>query len=318
MHTNNMKKNNDLILIILLFISGLLYFWTLPSKKEVEVEKPIIIKKEKVEIKETKPSISFFPKKDLTYDEISHYLNLWAKEAPTITEIGEYGVSKGGKKLNYLRIGKKNGPKVLIMATIHGNEHLGTMTALGVMEKLLDGYLVNSEITELLKTRDIYYIPVVCPDSHTRNTRHDEGLDPNRNFSDRNLKEKNSIVAIQALKEFSLKHNFKAVMSVHNYGKVYFYPWGYVNKETPNMKEYKEILEKMRNASGYSYARLYHRSAPPYYGYENDWFYNHGAFSIVNEIGRSFVARPEEINKEIPLNLPAFIIFIKEAPLVRN
>lgn len=314
---SNSKHIYRILLIFLLLILFPIYFHT--NQKTIPETPPSVpTPSEPQVIVETKPTISPVSKQELTYDQITQQLEIWHKESPNITEIGTYGTSREGRKLTYLRVGKKNGPKILIHSAIHGNEKNSAVVSLGVIQKLLDNYLADSKITELFQTRDIYFIPVVSPDSFTHNRRYDEGVDPNRNFNNRNLGEKQSITCIQALKDFFLQHNFKAVMSCHNYGRIYFYPWGYSSKHTETHEDYMRILGEMKQASGYRFAQLDHRSAPPYYGYETDWYYNHGAFSIVNEIGRNFYVNPREVETEINANYPAFVIFIRESPLVRN
>lgn len=255
------------------------------------------------------------PSKDMTFAEIDKQLQKWASECKEIVTYGTYGKTQSGRAIPYLRIGNKTGPKVLIGSCIHGNEHLSAMVTMGVVGNILNNY---PEWKELLATRDIYYIPVICPDSYERVSREDMRTDPNRNFTDRNLGEIKSIPAIQSLKEFHLQNSFKAFMSCHNYGEVYLFPWGYAQKPTESDSSYKRILSKMASVSGYKYEQLLRQSAGPFFGYEVDWFYKHGAFSIVNEIGKHFQPSKSEIDKEVEINLKAIRIFIEEAPLVRN
>lgn len=267
---------------------------------------------------EVKPNISTgIPTEELSFEQVNATLDKWHVEAPDITEIGIVGVDHKNQPIKYIRIGKKTGPKVLITAAIHGNEKLCVMTTMGIFNNILKNYMVDENVTKILQTRDVYYIPIVCPEGFIKNSRHVMGIDPNRNFNDPNLKDKNSIPEIRALKSFYDIHQFKAVMSCHNFGRVYFYPWGYTNKKTPFDSQYKTLLEKMKQASRYNYVQLHKQSAPPYYGYEVDYFFYKGSFSIVNEIGMNFRAEKTEIVREVEDNYPSFLIFIEEAPLIR-
>ena len=267
---------------------------------------------------EVKPNISTdIPVGELSFEQINSTLDKWHEEAPSITEIGIVGVDHKNRPIKYIRIGKKGGPKVLITAAIHGNEKLCAMTSLGIFNNILKNYMTDENITKILQTRDIYYIPVVCPEGYIENSRHVLNLDPNRNFNGPNLKDKNSIPEIQALKDFYDVHQFKAVMSCHNFGRVLFYPWGYTNQKTSLDSQYRILLEKMKTTSGYKYVQLYKHSAPPYYGYEVDYFFNKGSLSIVNEIGQNFKAEKNEIAIEVENNYRSFLTFIEEAPLIR-
>lgn len=266
---------------------------------------------------EVKPKISFtIPNGDMSIQAIRTQLQTWAKEAPGIVEYGTYGKSQSGSDHPYIRVGKKTGPKVLIHACIHGNEHLSAMVAMGVFGKMLDAYMVDPEITKLFNERDIYFVPVLSIESFQRNTRIDAGVDPNRNWSDIRNNDKQSIPSVDSMKQFFKANQFKAVMSCHNFGKIYLYPWGWTRERPKDDTDYRRILGEMSKTSGYRYEQLLRQSAPPYYGYETDWYYRNGAFAFVNEIGTSFEARGSEIKTEVDKNYKAFIVFIREAPLV--
>ncbi len=281
----------------------------------VEIKLPEVIVKE---VKKVNPTITnVVPTTELTYEEVNSWLDEWYKSDPDITEVGIVG-KHNQYDIKYIRIGNKKGPKVLITAAIHGNEKLSTMTMMGVVGKLLDAYMDDGRITTLFEERDIYFVPIVSPEGYVSNRRHTMGLDPNRNWTEQNLVEKESIPCVQAMKDFHKKHNFKAVMSCHNHARLFFYPWGYTRKSNELEKEYRSLLSEMTKNSGYTFVQLYGRSAPPYYGYEVDWYHNHGAFSLVNEIGRSFRAGREEVAKEVKDNYESTIIFIEKAPLVRK
>lgn len=304
--------------LIILLISGMflldgLAYYTL-HRKAAEIKNhytpvtPYVAPKPRSEITFTVPI------GEMSFQDICKQLNKWHEEAPDITELGVVGKTQNNNDIPYLRIGKKTGPKALITAAIHGNEHLGVMVTMGVMGNLLKDYPNNKD---LLDSRDIFYVPVVSPESYMKNTRYDMGVDPNRNFSDRNNNNIKSITSIQAMKDFFLKEKFKAAMSCHNFGRIYLFPWGYTTQQTPNHKDYLRILGKMSALSGYEYEKLYRQSAPPYYGYEEDWYYQNGAFSMVNEIGSRFEANREEIAREVKINQKVIELFIQEATLVR-
>lgn len=269
---------------------------------------------------ERKPQITdTIPQGQLSYDGVMEWLDRLAREAPDQTEVGVVGKSSSGREIKYIRVGPPNdGPKVLITACVHGNEKLCCSVSLACVSQMLKNYMVDDEVTELLRTRQFYYIPIVCPDGYVRNSRHEDGLDPNRNWNGRNLSEIESIPSVQATKEFHLKHKFKAVMSNHNYGRVYFLPWGWNQTKSDYYDDYVRIMKAMGRDSGYHFEQLRRQSAPPYYGYEADWYHKHGAFSIVTEIGRSFQARHSEVVGETPGNYKSFLTFIKEAPLVMS
>jgi predicted deacylase len=291
-------------------------------KKTVEPEfqdvKNEILEVPDIKKEEQKPNITVsIPSRAISLDEIYKMVDQWHAEAPEITEVGEVGKSHENHPIKYIRIGKKTGPKVLIMATIHGNEKLCTMTSLGCINEILKNYMSDSRVTDLLKTRDIYYVPVVSPEGYINNSRHVLNLDPNRNWNGPDMTDNpDSIAAVKAMKSFYDLHKFNAVMSCHNYGKLYFYPWGYTRKNVPNVEDYKRVLSEMGALAGYTYYQLHGRTAPPRWGYEVDYFHSKGAFAIVNEIGDRFEVYDEELQREISSNYKAFLVFIDKAPLI--
>ena len=285
----------------------------------VIIHKNIIEKESFKNIVETKPEISFIvPDHQMDVDEVYSQLDKWHEEAPEITEVSIIGKTYKGNDIKYLRLGKKDGPKVLIVGAIHGNEKLSSMVVMGVIGNLLDNYMNDEHVTELIRKRDIFFVPIVSVEGYQQNSRTVLSLDPNRNFNGYNLIEIESIPCIQSLKNFHKKHNFKAVMSCHNSGKVYFYPWGRSKDSTNVDDNYKDICQKMGKETGYRYKQLYKNSVPPFFGYEIDWFHKHGAFAMVAEIGKSFTAKESEIAEETVNNFKAIKIFIEEAPLTRE
>lgn len=322
-----MSKSNLFLLffIVIMFhvIAGvsLWKFQNFNSELMEPTPPPIHVPPEKVEPpkpQERKPQITeTIPQGQLSYDGVNQWLERLSREAPDQTEVGVVGKSSSGREINYIRVGApNNGPKVLITACVHGNEKLCAAVSLACVSEILKNYMVDEEVTELLRTRQFYYIPVVCPDGYANNSRYEDDLDPNRNWNGRDLSEIRSIPSVQAVKDFHLKHKFNAVMSCHNYGRIYFLPWGYNQTPSKYRNQYEEIMIKMGRESGYNFEQLLRQSAPPYYGYETDWYHKHDAFSIVNEIGINFQARSDEIKSETRGNYKAFLIFIKEGPLV--
>jgi len=280
----------------------------------------------------------------LPYSGIITQLKKWNKEAPAITEFGTYGESSQGVPLTWLRVGEGN-KKVLITAAIHGNEPLSTSTVMAFIGNLLDGYGKNDEITNLIDNREIYFIPVVCPDSYPK-SRYVDGTDPNRNFL-----AKNPVTPIKCLKDFFLEKKFNAAMSCHTWGRVFLTPYGEKYDIPPNQQDYQRIIGEMCEmtkkqpvsfteaeagviyrtttspfshkfdpvniANHYKTIRTCEMYSQPFSGGECDWFYKHGAFTIVMEMGlHQRIPSIKDTTTEFDMTWNAFLHFLKEAPLV--
>jgi hypothetical protein len=265
------------------------------------------------------PNISNVTPNHLAYGKLIEQLRTWNAEAPDLTEVGTYGKSSRGQDIYYIRLtnmyDQTEKPKVLITACIHGNEPLSTSVTLSYIGKLLSEYGRDTEITELLNTRDIYFVPVVSPDSYP-NSRHVDGVDPNRDFPTERSPDKQSVPPIEALKQFHLKMKFNAVMSGHTFGRVYLMPRGDSNERCPDDAAFHSVLDEMARLSNYRLIRACEMYGQPIYGGELDWFYKHGAFAFVCEYGtHQNIPGAQDTASEFNRTWKAFLVFLSKAPV---
>lgn len=256
----------------------------------------------------------------LAYSATVAQLRLWKEEAPEISEVGTYGKSSAGNDLVYFRVfnpNKSSQPVVLVTAAIHGNESWSTGIIMGYIGTMLDQYGNDEQITKIVDTTDVYFVPIVCPDSYP-DRRESDGMDPNRNFPTPQNPEAKSVQSVQALREFFLSLRPKAVISGHTWGRVYLQPYGDTMKDPPNHADYQRIVGKMSELSQYGLikaAQVYRR---PISGSEMDWYYRRGAFAIVTEYGtHQHPPTHSEIMSEFNRTFQAFLYFLTEGPKVQ-
>ena len=128
-----------------------------------------------------------------------------------------------------------------------------------MLAKLLtDNYYTNPDIKALVDNSEIWIVPIVNPDGleysiyvyrYWRKNRRDNGdgtygVDLNRNYAfkwgfDNQGSSPDSISQVfrglspfsepetRAIRELVAKHDFKALVSYHNFSQVILYPWGY-------------------------------------------------------------------------------------------
>lgn len=258
----------------------------------------------------------------LSYNDLISQLKEWHKQAPALTEYGTYGKSSEGKDLYCFKLGNRYSnskkKKVLITACIHGNEPLSTAVVVGYIGAILDTYDSSEEIKKLLDEREIYFIPVVSPDSYP-NSRAVDGVDPNRNFPTKNDPSKRSVPPIECLKKFVKSQNFDAIISGHTFGRVFGVPWGDSRSTTDSESEYKRIVGEMSKLSKYKIIHLHEMYGQPIYGTECDWYYRNGSFSLVIEYGtHQRIPTKQETNDEFDRTYKAVLFFLREAPEVRS
>jgi len=280
------------------------------------------------------PNITVRMPEYLPYNKLVAQLDLWHKEAPDLTERGSYGETTRNQLLQYIRVTNvlDKSPKkvVLITACIHGNEPLSCGNVMALIGALLSDYGKDEAVTEIINTRDIYFIPVVSPDSYP-SSRYVDGVDPNRNFPNPRQPSLQSIKPIKAIQDFVLKIKPAATISGHTWGRVMLTPWGDSMTPCPDHDQYQKVIGQMARLANYRIMRacdMYQgggginnpnpKVSIPIYGGEVDWYYRQGSFAVVMEMGEhQRIPTLEDISLEHRMTYKALKFFLKEAPNVQ-
>jgi hypothetical protein len=198
-------------------------------------------------------------------------------------------------------------PEVFLNSLIHAREPQGMMTLMYYMYYLLENYGTDPEVTYLVDNREIYFLPIMNVDGYQynidqnpagggmwrKNRRENEdgsyGVDLNRNWgykwgyddvgsspdpSDATYRGTDpfSEPAAQVVKEFVENRNFKTALNYHTYSNLLIFPWGYINKETPDSAVFRDFASDMTAFNGYTYGTsgdiLYEVN-----GDTDDWMY---------------------------------------------
>lgn len=341
-----MKNKTTILLIINLFVLELGIFGILNKQKRNVENENIVYEIKEPELPPIVNSVSNTHPSYQRYDEIVKQIKKWNEEAPEMTEVGTYGKSTKGQDLYFIRIHNRrfvqkiDHPVILITACIHGNEPLATATTMWYIGSLLKDYNDNAKIRDLLDARDIYFVPVVSPDSYPNN-RFVDGVDPNRNFPKGPDSLNKSVKPVAALQDFFKTIKPQAVISGHTWGRVFLTPYGDQMQNCPDHDTFKEIVGKMSELSGYRNIRacdMYrsngtlnnppvrtvgydigeYKVSSPIYGTEIDWYYRNNAFAIVMEFGtHQRIPSDQDIQVEFSKTYDAFIYFLNEAPIVK-
>jgi hypothetical protein len=279
----------------------------------------------------------------MNYEATVAQLKQWNTEAPEMTEVGVYGKTSRGKDCYYIRLNNKrfslatDKPRLMITACIHGNEPLASSTVMWYIGTLLDKYGKDEVVTQLLDSRDIYFVPVVSPDSYP-SSRHVDGVDPNRDFPGPSRPNHKSTAPVQAIQDLFNKIKPNAVISGHTWGRVYLTPYGDKMQNCPDHDAIMVVMKKMQALSGYRCIRacdMYGSNGglnnppirtigwndglygSPIYGSEVDWYYRNGAFAIVCEFGtHQRIPSDTDTREEFNKTFAAFLVFVREAPVV--
>lgn len=104
-----------------------------------------------------------------TYDELNGELSRLAQQHPNLVSVSSYGRSFEGRALPLVKISDsvgtdKNEPEVLFTCAQHAREHLTVEMCLHIVQRLADGYGTDPKITDLVRSREIWVMPMTNPD----------------------------------------------------------------------------------------------------------------------------------------------------------
>jgi predicted deacylase len=168
------------------------------------------------------------------YVDVEKDLNTLATTYKDLTSLSTYGVTKEGRKLYALKVSspKTTGtkPQIMVTAATHGDELVTVEVLFSLMNELLAGYGKDDRLTKMIDGRDIFFIPVVSPDSFEARERYVQGQDPNRSYPWPENTTNKTVDCIQAMMDFTNSHNLAGSLDLHAYGRLVMFPWGYTEK----------------------------------------------------------------------------------------
>ncbi len=172
-------------------------------------------------------------------------------------------------------------PSVYFMGEHHAREPASLEVAMGILNKLIDGYKSNRQITNYINSTQIWFVPLVNPNGHKlvldgtsrmwrKNIRDnnqdgiingDDGVDPNRNygFSWGDVGASNdwgsqtyhgpfafSEPEIQAIKGLMESRHYVTGITYHSYSELVLYPFGYgSNVIAPDRDALRDLAIKL-------------------------------------------------------------------------
>lgn len=208
-----------------------------------------------------------------SYDErggIRDELYALAKKYPQLVKLEVIGHTLQGREIIALKVTKNaksiaDGarPDVLYMGTIHAREWIATEVTRRELHYFLENYGRNSQVTSVLDSRELWFMPVANPDGYQftfdnerlwrKNLRDNngdgqigvgDGVDLNRNYDERwNYDNEGSSTEtssetyrgtapasepeVQAHQALINRLNFKFLVTYHSYGPLLLYPEGW-------------------------------------------------------------------------------------------
>jgi len=241
------------------------------------------------------------------------------KSHPDLVEIEVIGTSVQGRPIRAVRVGLKDGaqrPEALVTANIHAGEVLSSRVAMGLVQKLVELYGADPEITYLLNRTDVWVIPVVNPDGYKRvieeggtgRRKNANEVDLNRNFplapgaKSRHPLSGNrrpcsnyymgpaelSEPETKSIAEFVARRRFYVSLNGHTVAGKFLYPHGFTRTPAAHRDEFIRMGEAfVQGQTGRKYKVQASCSWYPTLGDMDDFLYmEHGVMSVTIEHGK--------------------------------
>jgi murein tripeptide amidase MpaA len=199
------------------------------------------------------------------YPTYNAYLQLMAQfqsAHPNICKIIEAGTTVQGRKLLFAKITqnvdvKGARPQFMYSSSMHGNETVGYLMMLRLIDTLVNSYGTDSRITNLINSVEIWINPLANPDGTYHNndttvngaTRSNaNGVNLNRNFPDPSAGQHPDGNAWQpetiAMMNLESNNNFSLAANFHSGAEVVNYPWDTWSKLHPDYLWYQFISRR--------------------------------------------------------------------------
>lgn len=202
-----------------------------------------------------------------TYDEYLDMMSKFETDYPNLCKIVEFGQSVDGRKLLAAKVTdnvnvEEKEPQFLYFSTIHGDETLGYVLMLRLIDYLLSNYGNDILATRLVDSIEIWINPLANPDGTYQNDNstvfnarrfNANGKDLCRNYpvlpgtSTTQPPEEETEVTM----ELVTNNNFVMAASFHGGIETAIYPWCMWDREHPDKLWFESVCKGYIDTAGY-------------------------------------------------------------------
>lgn len=280
-----------------------------------------------------------------TLTEIDALLDHYAVNYPAIVSPKfVIGHSVEGRPIHAIEVsdpltGQPSDPAVLVDSLHHAREPASMQTLFLFLHRLVTGYGVDPELTGLIETRRIFFVPCVNPDGYVHNQviapqggglwRKNRrvlgscvGVDLNRNYPDHfasddvgsspnpcaesyrgtgALSEPES----QAIDAFVAAQSISLAISLHAHGRQMMYPFGFALSSPTDVAAYEMHGELLATENGYVFGAVSDVVGAANGNYIDHVHSSHHAEAWAFEVGTSFWPTIPEMLEAAERNAPA-------------
>jgi len=210
-----------------------------------------------------------------TYDLYVEMMENYADTYPEICNLINIGTTVLGRDLLALKISdninyEENEPEIFLSSTMHGDETLGFILTLRLIDSLVTNYSTNIDIKNIIDNTEIYINPNANPDGTYKDNNstisdpqrfNANNIDLNRNFpdpEDGNHPDGNTWqLETEAMMNFAKNHNIVLSANFHCGAEVINYPWDTWERRHPDDDWFISISRE--------YADIAHANSPSDY-----------------------------------------------------
>ncbi len=289
------------------------------------------------------------------YQEVTAELAALQSQFPAIAKVMDLGNSVQGRKIQAIKISDNVGteeeePEILFVGGHHAREWIAVDVPLLLAKHLLQNYNTNIAIKKMVDDGEIWIVPMLNPDGHQYSVTNDRlwrknrrnnndgtfGVDLNRNYSyhwggpgssgSTFSETYRGPVAFSepetgAIKTLAAAHEFKAMLSYHNFSQLVLFPWGHTNSNSPDhalmLNMARKMADEIRGVHNKNYTPQQSSDLYLASGDATDWLYGETSVpSFTIELrprssSPGFILPESEIQSTFEENLPAALYLIE-------
>jgi carboxypeptidase T len=115
----------------------------------------------------------------------------------------------------------------------------------------------------------------------------------------------------QALRDFAVAHRFFLSLSLHSYGNVLYFPWGFTEEPVPDFDAFTSLAEGIADRSKVEVSFEFPAGYTP--GNSDDYLYGEfGTYAFTMEVGDGIPTSSEELSAVFSEKLPGLLFAIQQ------
>ena len=312
-------------------------FKTLGYTFEILPNPSIIANVQMADSKEQMRDWDYYP----TYETYVDMMYQFEEDYPDLCIVQNIGNSVEGREIIFAKISDnvnlaEDEPEFMYTATMHGDELVGYILMLRLIDYILTNYTIDPRVANLVNNAEIWINPLANPDGTYAGgnsnvngaTRYNANyVDLNRNYpdpQDGSHPDGNSWQPeTTAMMDLANAHNFVLSSNLHSGAEVVNYPWDTWSQLAADDDWWQEV--------SHTYADAVHNNAPSNYmdGFDNgitngyDWYtinggrqdymnYFQGCREMTLELSNEKMLPASQLNAHWNYNQEAFLLYMEE------